>query len=584
MSSRSLFFVTLILLLVPTAAPRLTATPTPAPTSTSTPAITPTSTGSFAGPFTPPPNSTLAPTDTPTVVNQTGQALLRDKNQFFAASGECALCHSGLKDQAGNNLSFDSFWRSSIMANSARDPYWQATVYSEVLDNPALAESLQDTCTKCHMPMARTTLAQDGYQGLLIGDGLLNPENPLHNLAMDGVSCTVCHQIQSTNLGTAESFSGGFVIDPETRVAFGPLALTDAGKVLMQSAGFKAVQSTHIQQSELCATCHTLFVPYVDATGKVVGQLAEQTPYLEWLNSAYKDQQSCQACHMPVASEPVPVANIGGAPPRSPFPQHTFVGGNAFMLEVLGRNVDALGLTASTQQLFASRDRTVENLQKNTATLSIENGRREGNKLAFSVVLENRTGHKFPTGFPSRRAWLHVKVLSPADQKVIFESGAADPLSGAIAGNDNDADPTKYEPHYQSLTNPDQVQVYETISQDTDGQLTTHLLRSAAYVKDNRLLPRGFNPAGADPNITPKGAAAQDKDFSGGDRVEYQVEMGDAKGPFQIVVELQYQLIGYRWLQNLARRDAQEIQLALKPLLDTPNPPPFIAHQEAAVE
>lgn len=470
------------------------------------------------------------------------------------------------------------------MANSARDPYWQATVRSEVLENPALKEVIEDTCAKCHMPMARTTLALEGKQAAIVGDGLLNPNHPLHTLAMEGVSCTLCHQIQSTNFGATESFSGGFLIDPKVRVAFGPLAVTAVGKQLMLESRFEPMQSPHIQQSEACATCHTLFTPYIDAKGKVVGEFAEQTPYLEWLNSEYKDQQSCQACHMPAAQGAAPAANVGDAPLRSPFPQHTFVGGNAFMLDVLARNVDALGVTASTEQLLASRDRTTENLEKNAATLKIENARLEEAKLSFTATIANRTGHKFPTAYPSRRAWLHVKIVSQSDQRVVFESGAADPLSGAIVGNDNDADPAKFEPHYQSISNPDQVQIYETILHDTDGNVTTRLLRSAGFVKDNRLLPRGFKLNGADPNITPKGEAAQDKDFQSGDRVEYAIGVGDAKGPFTVMVELQYQSIGYRWLQNLARSNSAENQDALKYLLNTPNPPVLVARQEVAVK
>ena len=42
--------------------------------------------------------------------------------------------------------------------------------------------------------------------------------------------------------------------------------------------------------------------------------------------------------------------------------------------------------------------------------------------LEVDVDVLNKSGHKLPTGFPSRRVWLHLRVLHGSD--VIFESGA----------------------------------------------------------------------------------------------------------------------------------------------------------------
>ena len=75
--------------------------------------------------------------------------------------------------------------------------------------------------------------------------------------------------------------------------------------------------------------------------------------------------------------------------------------------------------------------------------------------------------------------------------EMIFESGAVDETA-IIQGNDNDADPAQYEPHYHLIYSPDQVQIYEAIMQNTEEEVTTTLLLAAGYVKDNRLLPSGF--------------------------------------------------------------------------------------------
>jgi hypothetical protein len=89
--------------------------------------------------------------------------------------------------------------------------------------------------------------------------------------------------------------------------------------------------------------------------------------------------------------------------------------------------------------------------------------------------------------------------------------------------------------------------------------VTTGLLTAVKYVKDNRLLPRGFDKASAPKDIAVAGPAAADSDFAGGsDRVRYSVAVGAAQGPFTIEAELLYQPIGYRWANNLKKYDAAE--------------------------
>src|ERR1044071_1923923 len=71
----------------------------------------------------------------------------------FATSADCIACHSGVRDAAGQDASIGYAWRATIMANSARDPYWQAAVRRETLDHPQASAAIQDTCSTCHMPM-----------------------------------------------------------------------------------------------------------------------------------------------------------------------------------------------------------------------------------------------------------------------------------------------------------------------------------------------------------------------------------------------------------------------------------------------
>jgi hypothetical protein len=94
---------------------------------------------------------------------------------------------------------------------------------------------------------------------------------------------------------------------------------------------------------------------------------------------------------------------------------------------------------------------------------------------------------------------------------------------------------------------------------DVNGNVTTGLLRATAYVKDNRLLPRGFDKGTATPDVAVRGTAADDADFTGeSDRVRYVVDIERRTGPFQVTTALLYQPIAFRWMENLRAYDAVE--------------------------
>lgn len=260
---------------------------------------------------------------------------------------------------------------------------------------------------------------------------------------------------------------------------------------------------------------------------------------------------------MPVVDHPMPIASVVGEP-RDGFSRHTFLGGNFFMLQILSRYRAALGVAAQPAELDAAAAATVRQLQSETAAVSIRDvGLDPGGRLRFDISVTNKTGHKLPTGYPSRRAWLHVTVHDSAD-RLVFESGAVDGR-GAIAGNDQDEDPLRVEPHYDRIDNAGQVQIYESVMTDQAGAPTTGLLRGVAFIKDNRLLPDGFDKRSADNDIAVRGQAAADETFAGGgDRVTFTVDVARATGSFRIQAELRYQSIAFRWARNLASYDTAE--------------------------
>jgi hypothetical protein len=480
---------------------------------------------------------------------------------FFEAADTCMVCHNNIITRTGVDVSIGADWRASMMANSARDPYWQAAVRREIMDHPESREAIEDACSICHMPMTTYPARAAGGLGRVF-DHLPpgRPDDPDAVLAADGVSCTVCHQIQPAKFGDPSSFTGGYVIDvaPAGGVpkVFGPFAI-DAGrtKVMQSSSGFQPNESTHIQQSELCATCHTLFTHSL-APGANGAILPEQTPYLEWQQSAFRDTRSCQSCHMPVVDEEIPLSKVLGQP-RAGVSRHTFLGGNFFMMRMLNRYRTELGVRATPTEMESGIARTVAHLTESTAHIAIVEAERVEGRLVADVVVENLAGHKFPTAYPSRRAWIQFTVTD-AGGNVVFESGAWTP-DGRITGNDNDIDASRFEPHYGQIDQPDQVQVYESVMGTPSGAVTTGLLNGAVYLKDNRLLPQGFNKAGATADVTPKGPAATDADFTGGrDRVRYFVNTGTTTGDLTVTATLWFQPIGFRWADNLRAYDAAE--------------------------
>ena len=289
----------------------------------------------------------------------------------------------------------------------------------------------------------------------------------------------------------------------------------------------------------------------MDAQGNVLGEVPEQTPYTEWENSSFGGAVPCQGCHMPQASGGVVISLMPGRlAPREPFFQHWFVGGNALMLRILADWGAELEVTADAAHFDATLARVVDQISERTAGLKVEGLALEDGILTASLRVATMTGHKFPTGFPARRAWLHVTVTDGVGE-VIWESGARN-ADGSISGNAADADPAVFEPHYDVITQPDQVQIYEPIMGDHEGQVTYTLLRGAQYLKDNRLLPAGAEKAALPVDIAVYGEAAEDANIIGGsDLVTYRMEVGETTGPFTVSAELLYEPLSYRFVVDM---------------------------------
>ncbi len=490
---------------------------------------------------------------------------LADPADNFRTADRCIACHKGVTAGGGTDVSIGFDWRASMMANAARDPYFQAAARREVMDYPEAAAQIEGECARCHMPMATFAALQDGRSGEVFANlPIGGADGPYADLAADGVSCSLCHQIQPDGLGSEESFTARFHISaetpPEGRAVFGPFEPDAGGVGIMHSAtGFRPALGEHVTSSALCATCHTVITHPVRPGGGGPAFL-EQSPYLEWQASIYAEgaerEHSCQDCHMPEVAEDVPVTRVLGRA-RPEVSRHVFRGGNFFMLRMLNRYRNELGVNALPQELELAAQRTVDHLRTSTATIGITGVGLGGGRLEATVTVRNQAGHKFPTAYPSRRAWLRFAVTDRWGDRV-FESGALS-ADGRVVGDDHDTDGASYEPHHTVITSPEEVQVYQGVMLDGAGAVTTGLMSAHRWVKDNRILPDGFDPAHADARVQVLGIAAEDPDFvAGSDRVHYTVPVDSADAPFTVEAELWFQPIGYRWAENLAEYEAAE--------------------------
>jgi len=488
-------------------------------------------------------------------------------NSLFYGSGKCAGCHgedpNELASIAGQTFPMEPMpegwdvnvvddWRSSMMANSTKDPFWRAKVRHEVITNPSHAAGLEDKCTSCHAPVGHFAAHHDGAEFYSLLESLTD------TLALDGVNCGVCHQQDAEGIGTR--FSGEMTFVEDTiygQYGGGKDDYPIQWQPMQTFVGFMPVYGEHMTRSESCAACHTLVTSGVDLDGEYTGEtVIEQATYHEWVNSVYEsgpEQRECQGCHMPRIEDPVTISSgYAWLQPRSPYSLHYFVGANTHVLRMLRDNVDSLGLAATEAQFDSTIDRTLSMLEEQTLDLEAELVLDDG-LPRLEVTLTNKAGHKFPSGYPSRRAWVEVSIMG--DDGNVFHSGSWNEATGQILGQEG----TAWEPHHDIIWEEDDVVIYELVLGDVNGDPTTLLERAHEHLKDNRLTPRGFTTTHMVYDTTAiVGTALSDPNFNldeagvegtGSDKVTYLLPGGwEENWGLDIDVTVWYQSLPPKWV------------------------------------
>jgi hypothetical protein len=508
-----------------------------------------------------------------------------DSSIIFPVASTCSGCHgydssgNALVDFFGNDVNMHDQWAATLMANSAKDPFWRAKVSHEILANPAFSEKIETKCTSCHAPMGHYTAILRGHQHYTIADMLADP------VGLDGVSCSACHKISAEQLGELHS---GHINFDTNRVVYGQYPLPFEAP-MAEFVGITPVFGPHISEAGLCASCHTLITESIGEDGQFTGAtFVEQATYHEWLNSAYEEQDvSCQACHMPRLEEPVVIsANYLFLEARSPYGMHTLAGANTFMLQLMKEHREQLGLSASPEHFDRSIAATFDMLQNQSLFTQLDWQGVQGDTAHFQLKLTNRAGHKLPSGYPARRMFVEF-VLRTATGDTLFHSGRFDSQYRLVHENPG------VEPHHHIISQPEQVQIYEMAAGSQSGQFTVLLMNAHTMLKDNRLPPLGFSSAHAVYDTTRiVGHAWSDPDFnraggqegSGSDVLHFHLPTQGYVGPVEATARIYYHALPPKWLDPVLAASSPEIETFSHLYASMDNAPVLMAERRLEAE
>jgi len=255
------------------------------------------------------------------------------------------------------------------------------------------------------------------------------------------------------------------------------------------------------------------------------------------------------------------------------------------MLQILRDNNSALGLSATQTQFDTVINRTLRQLQQQTLDLTLSFEGRANDTAYYSLALKNKAGHKFPAGYPSRRAFVEFLVLDD-NNDTVFYSGRHDNQYRLL-----DEDST-YEPHYDVINSPNQVQIYEMVMGDVNNNVTTVLERANIHLKDNRIPPVGFTTTHLSYDTAKiVGNAFTDANFNKSNNVEgtgvdslyYHIPLNGYAGTLKVYAKVYYQPVPPRYLDDMFQYSSQEIDL-FRNLYQAADYTPVIVAQDSTID
>jgi len=543
----------------------------------------------------------------------------------FLTSSQCLGCHGASGENMslqygalGNkpvNLSEYTEWRASLMGLAGRDPIFHAQLESEKTLYPSQTAFLDNTCYRCHGVMGQRQVEADTGQPFKHSMVYALPDEPggkYGALARDGVSCAACHRISKDELGTPATFTGKFKVDPPD-VTNGPFEKPT--ELPMKNAlGITPRESVHVKTSALCGSCHTVILPVFDKQGRQVkdkdGQpkeFHEQMTYPEWQNSVFQNERepfdrmqarTCQDCHMStkvgdlnlafrianIEDDTYPFTDGRAANKdihlqvRDKYARHTLVALNQFGQMMFQQFPDILGIRTSDYMfadgvlgLVTAQRSSTEMAQEQTAKIEVTSFKRDERSIEAQVRIENLAGHSFPSGVAFRRAFVTFEAVDDKGN-VVWASGRTNGSGAILKGTTEEVLPTEFffdpatrkqvfQPHFQSISDESQVQIYEEVIADTEGKITTSFVGLDQPLKNNRLLPKGWRRDGPLAEFTgPHGDAEKDPDYdgrsgaTGADSLTYRIPLNErTRAIVAVRVTLNYQSIPPYYLKQRFR-------------------------------
>jgi tetratricopeptide (TPR) repeat protein len=341
----------------------------------------------------------------------------------FPTAEYCGHCHKAAYHQ----------WRESVHSNAFRAPWYLKNV-NMLIDEKGVQFSRH--CEGCHNPVA--LLSGDLTQGM-------PKKRPFED---EGVTCSTCHSIQSTDATGTGSYVMGIpsvLVDekgePITR------QVSDAEILAHLDRHSKAVMRPLYKTAEFCAACHKAAIPTALDDYK---WLRAFSVYDEWQGASFTKQSplpfyrkdtvsTCQTCHMPKNDE---AAEDPGAKDGK-FATHRWLGGNSLMpayyhfdeqakrlAEFLRNgpdgkgvlNVDIFGLEKESAAATSADDVLVAPLGLTHYAIV------PGETLTADVVIQNKgIAHSLvPEQRDFYESWVDF-VLKDESGKVLAESGYLKP-------------------------------------------------------------------------------------------------------------------------------------------------------------
>ena len=318
-------------------------------------------------------------------------------------------------------------WLPSAHRFAAMSPFFQGVQGAMAANNGP--ESTR-YCGGCHDPIALFSGMKNLYSDDLSGLG-----------AQEGLSCVVCHSIESTDLrGNAN-----YVIAPQPRYVF---ELSDQpaaawlGRFLIRAYPRQHLASWTrdlYKTPEFCASCHKQFI---DEEINNVGWVQLQNQYDNWRQSRWHVPDdptrsiTCRECHMRLVDSADPAAGDSGDYNRNPHDRkvrsHRFLAANQYLPTLLDLP-GAEKQVALTEEWLRGELEVPEIADKWTSGPAVPiqiiapETVSPGEEIRVQVVaVNNKPGHDFPTGpLDIIQAWIELEVRDQSGA-VVFQSGALD--------------------------------------------------------------------------------------------------------------------------------------------------------------